>query len=197
MNRSLCSMCALTVIVVAAVVESGQPAYADLGPMFCNVTQKFSGEMVDFVPVKGESLGNGKIKTEARIISVVALDYDSTNQRGSQLKTLGPVDIGPNCIVKGRSAKSGWVSYDTVARFDEKSPVLDLIGVSFWVNEGGQNWWSFSIEKVLRQDNGQSVPYSTGIEKQSKGGNLPYVSVYGHKMYPRSLVLNGIVFVGK
>jgi hypothetical protein len=197
MDRIACFRLLLGGMLFGLMSGYVRPAEADLGPMFCNVTQNFSGEMTDFIPVRGEQLGNGQVKSDARIISVVALDYNSKNQTGGKLKALGPVIIGANCIVKGRSAKSGWVSYNTLARFDKNSPIFDVVGVSFWVNDGGQNWWDFSLEKVIRQDNGQSITFTSGIEKRAKGGNLPFIMVNGHKMYPTSLVLDRIVFEGK
>jgi hypothetical protein len=101
----------------------------------------------------------------------------------------------------GRNFKSGWVTFGTFAGLrlgsDEahgRQILYKLSGVSFWVNDNGRNWWSFSVDKVTRLQDGVPVEFSTGIANLGKDGNLPFVIISGRKMLLTRSALNNIAF---
>lgn len=74
-----------------------------------------------------------------------------------------------------------WLS-SIVSVEDEKGKVcsLELRGVSFWVNLGGQNWSDFEILKVVRKEDGKELKFSTGIEATKNLSKEPFVLVEGN-----------------
>ena len=82
--------------------------------------------------------------------------------------------------VMGKQVRSGWINiYPPVATLTDlvpgKSVDLKLEGVSFWINDNGNNWLSFEVSKVLLDN--QEVTAKTGIEQISPTVNRPYILI--------------------
>lgn len=84
--------------------------------------------------------------------------------------------------VKGRDLRSGWVNIDMepqtiVNLLPDKPAAIELRGVTFWVNDDGANWLSFSIAGAKL--NQQDVSVVSGIEKVGNDGGQPYMILDG------------------
>ena len=134
------------------------------------------------------------------ILSVVTLDYDRKTGKGGPLSTLGPVKLNNQGIIEGDKGKSGWVTINTWGTYTDKNiktkqKVL-FKGVSFWVNKGGKNWWSFEVQGAyLDGKEEKKLTIETRVEQIEVGINRPIIIVEGeYKLVPVVLSLNNITF---
>lgn len=113
----------------------------------------------------------------SRIVSVARIDYDWRTGQGAGLDGLS-VSLGANGIVVDREAKSGWVNMNTIGSYHADTGALQEIvvkDVCFWVNDGGRNWWDFTVGRVLQD--GEPVPFTTTIENLGDGSNRPVLTI--------------------
>jgi len=122
-------------------------------------------------------------EVKSQILGAVAMDFDRNTNKGSSLSSVGPVSF-QNGFVGGKNAKSGWVNISAIGYYTDPATGAEveivLSGVSFWVNQGGKNWWDFEVKKAyLKSDKTKEVNVTAKIEKAPKGGNRPVVIVEG------------------
>jgi hypothetical protein len=134
------------------------------------------------------------------VISAVTMNYDRSSGKGDDLSTAGPVTFGRTGIVVGSNAKSGWVNWSTKGVHlgeDGRLSQVRMLGVSFWVNQDGHNWFDFEVARVISDTDSSELPFTTGIEA-TKSGRLPFVQIQGgDKLRPHLITLNFIFFVSK
>lgn len=108
------------------------------------------------------------------IISAVALDYDrNANQTNQSTSLVGKTfTLGGFGIVADKKMKSGWVNINTKASYiiaqskgDDEIHTLKLRGVSFWVNDNGNNWFDFEIKNIIDTNTGKQLHFTTRTEK--------------------------------
>jgi len=160
--------------------------------MFENCIHNFEGNMRLFVrSVTADETG--------QIIAAANPDYDRDTKQGSPLSAVGKVTLDEHGIVTGSNAKSGWVNVATIGMYlDESGAICELTlqGVSFWVDEGGKNWWDFEVGKVVRDRDKKELTFTAGIQPSSRGDNLPFLLVDGrHKLITHLRTLQGVYFV--
>jgi hypothetical protein len=87
------------------------------------------------------------------------------------------VSVGSNGIVAGKDTKSGWEDMDAPTMPVAGLGSVALQGVTFWVNDSGKNWLTFSVAHVL-VDNAE-VLATAGIEQDpgEPGKNRPYIII--------------------
>jgi hypothetical protein len=132
-----------------------------------------------------------------KIISAAALDYDAKTMQGATLSEVGQVVFNERGIVQGRKAKSGWLNVPK--RYKDLVPgksELELTGVNLWVNDGGKNWLSFSVDKASLDH--EDVPVSTGIERLAAGTNRPFVLIDGkYKLVVTYVDMEGVLTLAR
>jgi hypothetical protein len=133
-----------------------------------NVCHTMAGDVKSFVA--GVTPGGGKLVVYA------ALDYDPDSDQGARLSELGQL-CNSGGIVVGRKAKSGWVNADASGTYTNlvpgKTVHLTLSGLTFWVNDGGNNWLNISIRKAVLD--GREVSVKAGIESTGPATSRAYV----------------------
>ena len=126
----------------------------------------------------------------SKVVSVARLDYDWRTGQGAGLNGLS-VFLGGNGIVGNKASKSGWVNIKTSGSYHDDAGALREIvveDVCFWVNNGGKNWWDFSVGRVLRD--GQPLPFTTSIDNLGDGSNRPVLTIEGkYKLIPNEVGL--------
>jgi hypothetical protein len=137
----------------------------------------------------------------SRIISIARLDYNWKTGEGSGLSgiTMYLNNLG---ICGDKEAKSGWINIDTWGYYTDatgKEKKVLLKKVCFWINDGGKNWWDFTINKALLNGMEEKpIIFSTKIEKLSEDKNQPIVIIEGkYKLVPVVSDLYQIVFKQK
>lgn len=136
---------------------------------------------------------------EHRTVAVAKLDYDWKTGKGGGLSGL-TMRLDDKGITSDRLSKSGWINMDTWGEYKDDKGVENKVllkNVCFWVNDGGKNWWDFTVEKALQDGkNNQPVTMATKVETLSKEENRPVVILGGkYKLVPRLNSLNDIIFV--
>lgn len=165
----------------------------DVEPPFLNAKHSFIGNLqafVSFINSDGRS----------KIISAVPLEYSSiSTAENPSLSTVGIVHLNEKGIVGKKNVKSGWVNMYTSGSYTNtstgKSEEIRFDGVSFWVNEGGDNWWDFEVKKASVA--GQETEVTAKIEQVTTGINRPVIIIVEgkYKLVPRVISLSEITFV--
>lgn len=131
-----------------------------------------------------------KHRITGEVLSCVAIDYDRNTGKGSPLSTLGTVKLNEKGFIEGVKGKSGWVMINTWGNYTDDTTGMTkkvkLIGVSFWVNKGGTNWWDFEVQMVNPEDDPkENLPFETKIEDIKPGENRPVIILQGkYKLVP-------------
>ena len=182
------------------VAESGAKHHIQRGP------RGTAGERAPGVQLDRDSevrqrdrAGAGEHRSHARV-------DDRQTGRGSDLSTLGAVKLGSRGIIEGNQGKSGWITIDTTGSYVDATTGarigLLIKGVSFWVNEGGGNWWDFEVgQVVLARNTAIEVPYAVSVEKLSPWArlttgsrNIPVLTIRNKYRLAPAGNLNNITF---
>ena len=136
-------------------------------------TMTASGDMKEFV----SAIGPG----HSRLVRAAVLDYDPEKKEGTPLRELGVLSWSMSDVVVGARAKTGWVNYPDEEKYrglvPGKTVTVAFDGLTFWLNNSGKNWVSFSASKATLD--GQDVPITSGLETLESGAKRPFVILDG------------------
>jgi hypothetical protein len=152
-------------------VGSGGPSL-NMTPSFLGKKLVFLGNMTSFIGVAGSR------DFRSRIVNVAALDYDSNQKTNPALSALGVVALNEVGVVKSDNAKTGWINWRGLVKFDDggRSRTVQLNDVTFWVNRGGANWLSFTVagaqEVNVDGKLGAKVPVTVSLDSAGQNGSV-------------------------
>jgi hypothetical protein len=152
-------------------VGNGGPTL-NMAPAFLGKNLVFLGPMSGFIGVAGSR------DFHARIVNVAALDYDADRKTNPPLSALGVVALNDAGVVKSDAAKTGWINWRALVKFDDggRSRTVQLNDVTLWVNRGGDNWLSFAVASAqeVGADGkpGAKLPVTVSLDSSGQNGSV-------------------------
>jgi hypothetical protein len=158
---------------IGRIAGNGPSSHVEQNCMFCGKRLIFLGDVNAYVGVAASR------DLSSRIINAASLDYDLNRADNPPLAALGVVELNENGLVKSGTAKSGLVNWGSMVTFKDngRTRTVFLSDINSWVNNGGDNWISFSVGKAQELNSngdptGGDIPVTVSMDRKGPNGRV-------------------------